>query len=151
MVAVSVSFDGNHKARSSFKALSGVQDIWKSILSQKRKRDFFQTVAVLLTLCGCINWATKKLGWNFKRKLYTVLKKSCKENPWKQLIRFPVYSHTCSHQGWPTSFMWTLNVDKRFYWGWYSIATDGESMSPGNPCHYLDLHIYICIYIYIYI
>ena len=63
----------------------------KSNLSDKIKQDFFQAVAVSEQLYGCTTWTLtkhgeKRLNGNYTRMLCTVLNKSWKKHPTKQLL-----------------------------------------------------------------
>ena len=73
--------------------------IWKFDLSNKTKRDFFQSVAVLVLLCGCTTWThkkmlAKKLEGNFPRMLLAVLKNPGRSKPAKQ-YRVYLFSLEC--------------------------------------------------------
>ena len=68
--------------------------IWKSHLSDKIKRDFFQAAAVSTLLYGCTTWTLtkcieKKLDENCMRLLWVILNKSLKKHRTKQQL----YSH----------------------------------------------------------
>ena len=70
----------------SFDRLSG---IWKSDLTNKRKRSFFQEAVVLILLYGFITWTLtkrmeKKLDGNYTRMLRAILNKSRRQHPSKQ-------------------------------------------------------------------
>ena len=65
--------------------------IWKSDLSNKIKRDFFQAAVVSILLYGCTTWTlTKcieiKLDGNYTRMLQAILNKSWKQHPIKQQL-----------------------------------------------------------------
>ena len=60
--------------------------IWKSNLTDKKKRSFFQAAVVLILLYGCTTWTLtkrleKKLDDNYKRMLRAILNKSWQQNP----------------------------------------------------------------------
>ena len=70
---------------------------WKSDLSGKIKRDFFQAVAVSLLQYGCTAWTLmkctkEKRDRNYTRILSAVLSKSWKKYPTKQQL----YEHLSS-------------------------------------------------------
>ena len=71
-------------------AIDRLSIIWKSDLTDKMKRSFFQTAVVSILLYGCTTWTLtkrreKKLDGNYTRMLRTILNKS-----WRQ--------HTTRHQ-----------------------------------------------------
>ena len=62
--------------------------IWKSDLTEKMKRSFFQAAIVLILLYGCtacmlIKRMEKKLDVNYTRKLRAILNKSWRQHPRK--------------------------------------------------------------------
>ena len=65
--------------------------IWKSELTDKIKRTFFQTAIVSILLYGCITWTLtkrleKKLEGNYTRMLRAILNKSWRQHPTKQQL-----------------------------------------------------------------
>ena len=68
--------------------------IWKSDLTDKMKRSFFQAAVVSILLYGCTTWTLtkwleKKLDWNYTRILRAVLNKSWRQHP----TRHQLYGH----------------------------------------------------------
>ena len=68
--------------------------IWKSDMTNKRKRHFFQAAVVLILLYGCTTWMLtkcmeKKLDSIYTRMLWAVLNKSCRQHP----IKRQLYNH----------------------------------------------------------
>ena len=68
--------------------------IWKSDLTDKMKRSFFQAAVVSILLYGCSTWTLtkrleKKLDGNYTRLLQAILNKSWRQHPIKHLL----YSH----------------------------------------------------------
>ena len=68
--------------------------VWKSDLTDKIKRSFFQAVDVSILLYGCTRWTLtkrmeKKLDDNYTRMLPAILNKSWRQHPTKQQL----YSH----------------------------------------------------------
>ena len=62
--------------------------MWKSDLTDKIKRSFFQAEVMLILLYGCTTWTLskhmkKKLDGNFTRMLWAILNKSWRQNPTK--------------------------------------------------------------------
>ena len=71
------------KARTAIDRLS---IIWKSDLTDKMKRNFFQAAVVSILLYGCTTWTLtkrlkKKLDGNYTRRLRAILNKSCRQHP----------------------------------------------------------------------
>ena len=65
--------------------------IWKSDLTDKMKRSFFQAAVVSLLLYGCTNWTLtkrleKKLDGNYTRMLRAILNKSRRQHPTKHQL-----------------------------------------------------------------
>ena len=75
-------------------AIDRLSIIWKSDLTDKMKRNFFQAAVVSILLYGCTTWTLtkrleKKLNGNYTRMLRAILKKS-----WRQhLTRHQLYGH----------------------------------------------------------
>ena len=63
--------------------------IWKSDLTDNRKRSFFQAAVVSMLLYGCTTWTLtkrpeKKLDGNYTRMLRAILNMSWRQHPTKQ-------------------------------------------------------------------
>ena len=68
--------------------------IWKSGLTDKMKRSFFQAAVVSILLYGCITWTLtkwleKKLDGNYTRMLRAIMNKSWQQQP----TRHQLYGH----------------------------------------------------------
>ena len=68
--------------------------IWKSDLTDKMKRSFFQAAIISILLHGCTTWTLtkrleKKLGGNYTRMLRAILNKTWQQHPTKHQL----YSH----------------------------------------------------------
>ena len=75
-------------------AIDRLSIIWKSDLTDKMKRSFFQAAVVSILLYGCTTWTLtkrleKKLDGNYTRMLRAILNKSWRQHP----IRHQLYSH----------------------------------------------------------
>ena len=75
-------------------AIDKLSIIWKSNLTDKMKRSFFQAAVVLILLYGCITWTLtkrleKKLDSNYTRMLRAILNKSWRQHP----TRHQLYGH----------------------------------------------------------
>ena len=69
-------------------AINKLSIIWKSDLTDKMKRSFFQAAVVSILLYGCTNWTLtkqleKKLDDNYTRILRAILNKSWRQHPTK--------------------------------------------------------------------
>ena len=65
--------------------------IWKSDLTDKMKRNFFQAAVVSILLYGCTTWTLtkrleKKLHGNYTRMLRAILNKSWRQHPTKHQL-----------------------------------------------------------------
>ena len=75
-------------------AIDRLSVIWKSDLTDKMKRSFFQAAVVSIMLYGCKTWTLtkrleKKLDGNYTRMLLAILKKSWRQYP----TRHQLYGH----------------------------------------------------------
>ena len=69
--------------------------IWKSDLTDKMKRSFFQAAVVLILLDGCSTWTLtkrleKKLDGNHTRMLRAILNKSWRQHPTRHQLYGPL-------------------------------------------------------------
>ena len=76
-------------------AIDKLSVTWKSDVTDKMKRSFFQAAVVLILLYGCITWTLtkrleKKLDGNYTRMLRAILNKSWRKQPTKH----QQYCHT---------------------------------------------------------
>ena len=72
-------------------AINSLLVIWKSDLTNKIKRCFFQAAVMSILLYGCTTWTLtkgmeKKLNGNYTRMLQAILNKSWKQHPTKQQL-----------------------------------------------------------------
>ena len=75
-------------------AINRLSIIWKSDLTDKRKRSFFQAAVTSILLYGCTTWTLtkrqeKKLDGNYTRMLRAILNKSWRQHP----TRHQLYGH----------------------------------------------------------
>ena len=87
--------DIDTRLTKAWTAIDRLSIIWKSDLTDKMKRSFFQAVVVLILLYGCTTWTLtkrleRKLDRNYTRMLRAVLNKSCDNTP-----RDTNYTDTC--------------------------------------------------------
>ena len=87
----STETDKDTRLAKAWTAIDRLSVIWKSDLTDKMKRSFFQAVVVSILLYGCTTWKLtkrmkKKLGDNYTRMLRAILNKSWRQHPTKQLL-----------------------------------------------------------------
>ena len=75
-------------------AINRLSIIWKSDLTDKMKRSFFQAAVTSILLYGCTTWTLtkrleKKLDGNYTRMLRAILNKSW----WQHPTRHQLYGH----------------------------------------------------------
>ena len=75
-------------------AINRLLIIWKSDLTDKMKRSFFQAAVTSILLNGCTTWTltkrlVKKLDGNYSRMLRAILNKSWRQHP----TRHQLYGH----------------------------------------------------------
>ena len=86
--------DIDTRLTKAWTAIDRLSIIWKSDLTDKMKRSFFQAAVVSILLYGCTTWTlTKrlenKLDGNYTRMLRAVLNKSWRQHP----TRYQLYGH----------------------------------------------------------
>ena len=67
-------------------AIDKLSIIWKSDLTDKMKRSFFQAAVVSILLYGCTTWTLTKLDGNYTRVLRAILNKSWRQHPTKHQL-----------------------------------------------------------------
>ena len=75
----------------AWSAIDWLLVVWKSNLTNKMKRSFFQATVVSILLYGCTTWTLtkrmkKKLDGNYTRMLRAILNKSWRQHPTKQQL-----------------------------------------------------------------
>ena len=83
--------DINSRLAKAWTAIDRLSVIWKSDLTDKIKRSFFQAAVVSILLYGCTTWTLakrmeKKLDGNYTRMLRTILNYSWRQHPTKQQL-----------------------------------------------------------------
>ena len=86
--------DIDTRLTKAWTAIDRLSIIWKSDLTDKMKRSFFQAVVVSILLYGCTTWTLtkwleKKLDGNYTRMLRAILNKSWQQHP----TRHQLYGH----------------------------------------------------------
>ena len=90
----SIEKDIDTRLTKAWTAFNRLSIIWKSDLTDKMKRSFFQAAVTSILLYGCTTWTLtkrleKKLDGNYTRMLQAILNKS-----WRQhLTRHQLYGH----------------------------------------------------------
>ena len=125
-------------------AIDKLSVIWKSDLTDKMKRSFFQAAVVLILLYGCTTWMLtkrleKKLDGNYTRMLRAILNESWRQHP----TRHQLYGH-------PPPIMKTIQVRRTRHAGhcWRSrdeLISDVLLLTPhmaGQKQDYQLLHTY---------
>ena len=90
----STKTDINMRLAKAWTAINRLLVIWKSDLTDKIKRSFFQAAVMLILLYGCTTWTLtkcmeKKFDSNYTRMLRVILNKS-----WRQhSTKLQLYSH----------------------------------------------------------
>ena len=88
------SLDGTPLKLVVWTAINRLLIIWKSDLTDKMKRSFFQAAVASILLYGCTTWMLtkrleKKLDGNYTRMLRAILNKSW----WQHPTRHQLYGH----------------------------------------------------------
>ena len=86
--------DIDTRLTKAWTAIDRLSIIWKSDLTDKMKRSFFQAAVVSILLYGCTTWTLTKrlerrLDGNYTRMLRAVLNKSWRQHP----MRLQLYGH----------------------------------------------------------
>ena len=86
--------DIDTRQTKAWTAVDRLSIIWKSNLTDKMKRSFFQAAVVSILLYGCTTWTLtkrleKKLDGNYTRMLRAILNKSWRQHP----TRHQLYGH----------------------------------------------------------
>ena len=93
-IGISVSStekDIDMRLTKAWTAIDKLSIIWKSNLTDKMKRSFFQAAVVSILLYGCTTWTLtkrleKKLDGNYTRMLRAILNKSWRQHPTKHQL-----------------------------------------------------------------
>ena len=86
--------DIDTRLTKAWTAINRLSIIWKSDLTDKMKRSFFQAAVISILLYGCTTWTLtkrleKKLDGNYPRMLRAILNKSWRQHP----TRHQLYGH----------------------------------------------------------
>ena len=94
--------DIHTRLTKAWTAIDRLSIIWKSDLTDKMKRSFFQAAVVSILLYGCTTWTLtklleKKLVGNYTRMLRAILNKSWRQHPTRRVtnnLTLVTYFHT---------------------------------------------------------
>ena len=83
--------DIDTRLTKAWTAIDRLSIIWKSDLTDKMKRSFFQATVVSILLYGCTTWTLtkrleKKLDGNYIRMLQAIFNKTCRQYPTKHQL-----------------------------------------------------------------
>ena len=92
--SASTEKDIETRLTKAWTAINRLSTIWKSDLTDKMKRSFFQAAVTSILLYGCTTWTLtkrleKKLDGNYTRMLRAILNKSWQQHP----TRHQLYGH----------------------------------------------------------
>ena len=84
-------FQMDTRLTKAWTAIDRLSIIWKSNLTDKMKRSFFQAAVVSILLYGCTTWTLtkqleKKLDSNYTRMLRAILNKSWQQHPTRRQL-----------------------------------------------------------------
>ena len=87
----SIEININTRLAKAWASMDRLSVIWKSDLTDKMKRSFFQAALVSILLYGCTTWALtkqmeKKLDGNYTRMLRAIMNKSWRQHPTKKRL-----------------------------------------------------------------
>ena len=85
----SIEKDIDTRLTKAWTPIDNLSIIWKSDLTDKMKRSFFQAAVVSILIHGCTTWTKrleKKLDCNYTRMLRAILNKSWRQHPTKHQL-----------------------------------------------------------------
>ena len=90
----SIETDIDTRLIKAWTAIDSLSVIWKSDLTDKMKRSFFQVAIVSILLYGCTTWTLtkrleKRLDGNYTRMLRAILNRSWRQHP----LKHQLYGH----------------------------------------------------------
>ena len=126
--------DIDTRLTKAWTAIDRLSIIWKSDLTDKMKRSFFQAAVVSILIYGCTTWTLTKrlerrLDGNYTRMLRAVLNKSWRQHP----TRLQLYGHLPPHHENYTS---STNQTRRTL-----LEKQGRAHKRCTP---VDPHIWMC-------
>ena len=102
---LSTEKDINTRLMKAWTAIDRLLIIWKSDLTDKMKRSFFQAAVVSILLYGCTTWTLtkwlkKKVDSNYTRMLRAILNKSWRQHPTRHQLygQLPPITKTIQHR-----------------------------------------------------
>ena len=99
--------DINTRLAKAWTAIDKLSVIWKSDMTDKIKRSFFQAAILSILLYGCTTWTItkrmeKKLDGNYSRMLRAILNKTWRQHPTKLQLYDHLPPITKAVQNWRT-------------------------------------------------
>ena len=143
--------DIDTRLTKAWTAIDRLSIIWKSDLTDKMKRSFFQAAVVSILLYGCTTWTLTKrlerrLDGNYTRMLRAVLNKSWRQHP----TRLQLYGHlppiTKTIQVRRTRYIYTHTHNYTHIYAHTYICIYTHTCI--NTLTHLCIYTYIYIYIY---
>ena len=115
--------DIDTRLTKAWTAIDRLSIIWKSNLTDKMKRSFFQAAVVSILLHGCITWTLtkrleKKLDNNYTRMLRAILNKSWQQHPTSHQLHghlLTIQARWTRHAGHCWTRKWCTPVDSRMW------------------------------------
>ena len=103
--------DINTWVMKAWTAIDRLSIIWKSDLTDKMKRSFFQSAVISILLYGCTTWTQtkwleKKIDGNYTRMLRGILNKSWRQHPTKHQLYGPDMQDTAGEAGMSSKVMY---------------------------------------------
>ena len=105
--------DIDTRLKKAWTAIDRLSIIWKSNLTDKMKRSFFQAAVVSVLLYGCTTWTLtkrleKKLNGNYTRMLRAILNKSWPQHPTRRQLYGPPTTYHENYTSSTNQICWTL-------------------------------------------
>ena len=127
--------DIDTRLTKAWTAIDKLSIIWKSDLTDKMKRSFFQAAIVSILLYGCTTWKLtkrleKKLDGNYTRMLRAIVNKSWRQHPTKHQLyghRPPITKIIQVRRTRPARHCWRSRNELISYvllWGVLSLCRD---------------------------
>ena len=140
--------DIDTRLTKAWTAIDKLSFIWKSDLTDKMKRSFFQATVVSILLYGCTTWTLtkrleKKLDGNYTRMLRAILNKSWGQHPTRHQLygHLPPITKTIQVRRTRRTHKWCTPMDTHISWGKsrttssniHPAAMWGYRMQPWRP------------------
>ena len=139
--------DINTRLTKAWTAIDRLLIIWRSNLTDKMKRSFFQAAVISILLYGCTTRTLtkqleKKLNGNYTRMLWAILNKSRRQHPNKAPTIRPPASHHKNHPSWTNQICRTL-LEKQGWAHKWSTPMDPEQKQNDQREHTYSSYVRI--------